>query len=1004
MSNDTNNTYWRSLNQLAQNEEYRNFLHREFPENGSEMNDNLSRRNFLQIMGASVALAGLAACRKPVQKILPFSRQPEDLVPGIPLFYATAAPYPGYVNGLVIETNEGRPTKVEGNELHPDGGGASGIHDQASILDLYDMDRSRNVRRNGEISSWEDFISFAGEHFAERSRNIAFISEDSSSITLNRLKDEALSLFPNSTWVNYEPFGEANLLYGTELAFGNKLRPVNHYDRALVTVSLDHDFLHTSANNVESTRRFVRSRNADSTENGMGRLYVVENNFTVTGSMADHRLRIKSGDISGFLYALAASLSERISGLEAFGGYNNEFAQHSWIAVLTEELMNNRGRSVVTAGSDHEPEIHAVVAVINQALGNVNETVTYHSLPFSLPGDERRAFNELVGEIRNGSVDTVVMIGTNPSYTAPFDIGFDEALGGAETVIHLSTHIDETSRNANWHINRTHYLEQWGDGYSYSGVQSVIQPMIQPLFGGKSEIEFLAAIIYGENRSGHDIVRETWNAGTAENLNREWNKVLHDGFLEDSGFPSVNPVISSGFAETIRGTTGNGTTRDNSGSIELVFKPDPKLYDGRYANNPWLQELPDPVTKITWDNVALMSPETAEHLGFRPSGFSSKDEPVALISTESFEAEIPVWILPGHADNSITVYQGYGRNSTGRVAVGTGVNLYGFRSTTALLSRSDITVRDTGRVFTVATTQDHHSMEGRPLIREASISEYRNNPTFAPDLVNVPGIPEGENNAINLFDRPEFPDHEPQWGMAIDLNTCTGCGVCTIACQAENNIPVVGKREVKRGREMHWIRVDRYFNGDVNDPQMVQQPVPCMHCDQAPCEAVCPVAATTHSHDGLNQMTYNRCIGTRYCANNCPYKVRRFNFFNYPKEFLTTGSDPEIIQMAMNPEVSIRFRGVMEKCTYCVQRISRAKIDTKNETGNSRKPADGTVKTACQQACPSEAITFGDLTDSNSIVSRTKRNNRNYLLLEELNVRPRTSYLAKIRNPNPDMA
>jgi MoCo/4Fe-4S cofactor protein with predicted Tat translocation signal len=997
MSKDTNNTYWRSLNQLAQNEEYKNFLHREFPENGSEMNDNISRRNFLQIMGASVALAGLAACRKPVQKILPFSRQPEDLVPGIPLYYATAAPFQDYVTGLVVETNEGRPTKVEGNELHPSGKGASGLHEQASILDLYDMDRSRYPRMNGEKAEWADFVAFAGDHFSDTSRRIAFIAEATSSQTVNRLRNEALAKFPNATWVTWEPFGDDNLLYGSELAFGRKLRPVYHYDKAAVTISLDNDFILTAPNSVESTRRFSESRNVESTGDSMSRLYVVESNYTVTGTMADHRLRIKSGDIALFGYALAAKLADSVTGLSAFSGYSNKFSQHIWVAVLAEELLNNRGMSILTAGADHAPELHAVVAAINRALGNVNETVSFYALPFTQPGDNREAFAQMVREIGNGAYDTVVITGTNPSYTAPADLGFDDAISQAGTVIHLSGHYDETSKNAGWHINRAHYLEQWGDGYSYTGVQSVIQPMIQPLFGGRSEIEFLAAIIYGEDKTGHELVRETWGGAISGDFDRGWNKVLHDGLLENSGFEAVTPALNGNFDTAAREAAGKASSGDG---IELVFKTDPKLFDGRWANNPWLQELPDPVTKITWDNVALMSPATAERLGFRGSKFDSKDEPVARIEAGGSTFEIPVWILPGHADDSITVYQGYGRQSIGRVADGIGVNLYAFRTTANMLSISNVTVNNTGRLYTIAATQDHHSMEGRPLIREASIDEYRNNPNFASDMVAVPGIPEGEEHAINLFNGPQYPEHQPQWGMAIDLNACTGCGVCTIACQAENNIPVVGKREVKRGREMHWIRIDRYFNGDTDNPQVVQQPVPCMHCEQAPCEQVCPVAATAHSDDGLNQMTYNRCIGTRYCANNCPYKVRRFNFFNYPKEFLTTGSDPEIIQMAMNPDVSIRFRGVMEKCTYCVQRISRAKINTKRETGNSIKPADGSVKTACQQACPAGAITFGDLTDSNSIVSRTKRNNRNYMLLEELNVRPRTSYLAKLRNPN----
>ncbi len=1003
MAKEQQQTYWRSLNELAQNEEYKKYAEREFPENATELNDGVSRRNFLQIMGASVALAGLASCRKPVQKILPFTNQPEHMVPGVPLYYASAIPFRGSLTGIVVETNEGRPTKIEGNELHPESAGRTNSRHQAAILDLYDQDRSRKVRQNGSNSSWEDFVAFCNDHFSDTERSIAFISEANSSPTLARLKEQASGRFPNARWVTFEPYHDESLYNGIAKAFGQRLRPVYHFDKARVTVSLDDDFMQESDNNVRYIGDFAKSRGMSSPDDEPSRLYIAESNYTLTGSNADHRLRIKSSEIPHFTYALASELAGRIGGLEAFAGISNYFSGHSWVSVLAEELIRQQGSSIVTAGAEHDEGVHATVAAINLALGNAGETVEYLEVPYLDEGDQNQALSELVNDMTAGNIDTVVMIGTNPVYTAPADLGFENALSQVPTSIHLSPHYDETSRVSTWHVNRAHFLEAWGDGYSWTGVPSVIQPMIQPLFGGKSEVEFLQAVVTGEEATGHELVRETWQGFFPDAFESNWNRMLHDGIRQDSRFEAADVALSANLATEAAEFTGRPVEQP-ADAIELVIKPDPKLHDGRFANNGWLQELPDPMTKITWDNVALLSPNTAGRIGVPSSRtFGDPKMQVIRIETETGEqAEIAAWVLPGHADNSITIYTGYGRQQVGRVADQVGVNTYPLRSTESRLFRRSVDVTTVGRTYEIASTQDHHSLEGRPHVQDADLDHYRENPTFAQDAVYVPGKFGGEREQpVSLFSDKQFPDHEPQWGMTIDLNSCVGCGVCTIACQAENNIPVIGKREVRRGREMHWIRTDRYFSGDeTENPKVMHQPVPCMHCDNAPCEQVCPVAATTHSDDGLNQMTYNRCIGTRYCANNCPFKVRRFNFFNYSKEYLTTGDDPEIIQMAMNPDVTVRFRGVMEKCTYCVQRISRAKIETKNETGDSVKPPDGTVKTACQQACPANAIAFGDISDNNSAVSIEKGKDRNYMMLEELNIRPRTSYLAKIRNPN----
>ncbi|NGP88250.1 TAT-variant-translocated molybdopterin oxidoreductase [Fodinibius halophilus] len=1016
MSEDVKNpNYWKSLGELARNDEYEKFVEREFPENATELNDEVSRRSFLRVMGASIALAGFAACRRPVQKIMPYSKMPEDVVPGKPLYYASAMPFQGALDGIVVENNEGRPSKIEGNELHPSSNGNTSIFGQAAILNMFDPDRSRKVRKDGEQSSVSAFAKFCSEHFADTSQNIAFISEANSSPTYNRLKEQALDKFSNAQWVTYEAFGEDNALEGTNIAFGQRLRTVNHYDKAETIVSFDHDFLNPAGDNnsVQNTKQFTDGRDVTSPEDEMSRFYAIESTFSLTGSNADNRLRVKSGEIDLFIYALAAELAKSVNGLSAFSGYTNKFSDHEWIPVLAEELLENQGESILTVGRDHKPALHAAVAAMNVALNNAEETVTYHDVPHIDNHNNNEAFAEVVESLENGNIDTVVLVGTNPAFTAPADLNFSDALSNAGQVIHLSEYYNETSKLANWHINRAHFLEAWGDGYSYSGTRSIIQPQIEPLYSGVSEIEFLSTVLNGEKPKGYDLVQHTWKDFYSSDFKAQWRKALHDGIADDTGFPTKSVDISRTFNNRVSDFLGNASTAEG---MELVIRTDSTVFDGRFANNGWLQELPKPMTKITWDNVALMSKKTADELGVEEAGLGKAEVEMIAITVDGTTVEMPAWVQPGHADDSITITVGYGREGVGRVANKSGFDTYPLRTTDNMHFASDVSVEKTGQMYEVACTQDHNTMEGRSLLRHATLQEYREDPHFSSYEssydAEMPGVAfaeeHGEDDPLSIFnpiDEQEYPDDQPQWGMSIDLNACTGCGVCTIACTAENNIPVVGKREVNRGREMHWIRNDRYFDGDVNNPKALHQPVPCMHCEMAPCEQVCPVAATTHSEDGMNQMAYNRCIGTRYCANNCPYKVRRFNFFNYTKEFLTGGDDPEIIQMAMNPEVTIRFRGVMEKCTYCVQRVNRAKINRDIETdGATQKPEDGAVETACQQACPADAIYFGDLTDPESEVVKTKKNNRNYLLLEELNTRPRTSYLSELSNPNPKLA
>ncbi len=1017
------NTYWKSLGELARNKEYEDYEHREFGKVASELGDPVSRKSFLRIMGASIAMAGFAACRRPVQKILPYSRQPEDVTIGIPMHYASVFSHQDAATGILIENNEGRPSKIEGNPDHPASRGKTTLYEQAMILSMYDPDRSRGIRFNGEPSTQDDFVAAAASHFADRSHRVLFVSELSSSPTLLRLKEQALDQFPNARWINYEPFGEANAFEGADLAFGQRLRTVNHFDRADVIVALDDDFMSPQShkNALQNARMVTDRRKVMTTDDTMNRLYVVEGTFTSTGSYADSRKKLKASHVAPFTYALAARLynATNASELRPFAGVNNEFLLDETLEAMVEDLVAAQGSSLVTAGYGQPAEVHAAVAAINAALGNIGTSdaapVTYHVVDHVDGSESLASFADAIDAVNRGEFDTMVMVGTNPAFNAPADIDVAGALDKT-TVFHLADMVDETSKQATWHVNRAHSLEQWNDARSFTGAHSVVQPQILPLFDGWSEVEFLSTILTGEYTQGYDLVRDTWRSELGVGTDREWNAILHDGLRKDTpgAFGAVNPRLTNGFpldgafgrdSSTASSSTGSGS------DMELIIRPDAKLFDGRYANNGWLMELPDPMSKITWDNVALMSMKTAEKLGIETERhLSDISAPIVKLTVEGRTIEIPAWIQPGHAEDSITVTVGYGREGLGRVADGAGTNTYPLRSTTAQYTTS-VQVEVTDRDIEMACTQAQFSLEGRDMVRSTTLSDYKEHPNFATYKsvhgYEVPGIKEMEENGesdgpISLFNETYGPDYEPQWGMAIDLNACFGCGVCTIACQAENNIPVIGKKEVSRRRIMHWIRTDRYFAGDIDNPQVYHQPVPCMHCELAPCEQVCPVAATTHSDDGMNQMTYNRCIGTRYCANNCPFKVRRFNFFNYSDEYLTQGDDPEIVQMAMNPEVTVRFRGVMEKCSYCVQRVNREKITTKRETG-SPKPADGTVLTACQQACPADAITFGDLTDNNSVVVQHKRTDRNYQMLEELNVRPRTSYLAMLKNPHPSL-
>lgn len=1008
--------YWRSVAQLRNDPELQAMMGEELMPGAGERPSGATRRQFLQIMGASMAMAGLAGCRRPVEKTLPYTRQPEEIVPGMPLYFASAMPLRGVLRPVLVESHEGRPTKIEGNPEHPMSRGATGVFEQASILNLYDPDRSHSLVHDRSEATWREFVTFA-QRFARGAgnRRVAVLAEPTSSPTLQALRQQLESTFPQSRWVTYRPEGESSERMGLQQAAGRPVRPLYRFSNAEVIVSLDADFLGpTELNFVSNTSEFAKSRRVTSPGDDISRLYVAESTFSLTGGMADNRMRIRASDVPALATALASELG---LGGQPQTGYRSD----PFVIAAARDLLQAGSNGVVLAGESQPPEVHALAATINAGLGAVGNTVEYLDLEEETEAPMSVRLAELVEDMRAGNVDALLMLGVNPVYDAPAELNFAEALQSVDETIHLGFYMDETARASRWHLPRSHYLESWGDGRAYDGTLSIIQPLIAPLYDTKSELEVLNALVRGTDLSGYDLVRERWGSYVSGSFDNGWARILHDGFLPNSGYSAASVGLGTGFAGQISEIPDD--------EIEVIFRLDPTVFDGEYANNAWLQELPDPTTKIVWDNVALMSPSTAERLDVKQDyhkGYYNVD--VVELNLGGRTVELPIWIQPGLPDNSIQVTLGYGREITttrsarkarffdldsytdiyaeGPLANGVGKNVAPVR--TGLMERVAIgaQVTKTGQTHKIVTTQEHGSMEGRPLFRKATIDEYRNQPEFADTW--VPPLPGAEpwNEFPMLSEenhpkgQPAFQDnryHRNQWGMVIDLNTCTGCTACVVACNSENNIQMVGKDEVGRGREMHWLRIDRYFVSDednIDEPQMVVQPLPCMHCENAPCEPVCPVAATVHSPDGTNQMVYNRCIGTRYCSNNCPYKVRHFNFFNWSKTI------PLTVQMAQNPDVTVRFRGVMEKCTYCVQRIREKQRESNIE---ERAIRDGEVQTACQQVCPAEAITFGDLNDPNSKVSREKRNSRRYEMLAELNVKPRTSYLARVTNPNTEL-
>jgi MoCo/4Fe-4S cofactor protein with predicted Tat translocation signal len=964
---------WRGLEELADTPEFRNHLENEFPHGPNDPGTKFDRRDLLKVMAASAAFAGLSGCTKlPTQKIVPYVRQPEEIVPGKPLFYATAVTLNGVAIGVLVESHMGRPTKIEGNPDHPASLGATDVFSQASILGLYDPDRSRAVIHDGRIGSWSAFQdALATALIGEKGNGGAGVRLLTGTVTSPTLGDQInafLKAYPSAKWVQYESVTRDNMQQGAKLAFGDPVNTVYRVDQAEVVVALDSDFLTSGAGCVRYQHDFASKRRVQGVESKMNRLYAVESTPTNTGAMADHRLRMKAGELEAFARALAQAL-----GLNGVAGPSAVPAVPAgWLQALVRDLRQHPGATLIVAGEQQPPVVHALAHAMNQALGNVNKTVYYTDPVEASATNQWESIGQLAADIRAGGVTTLLILGCNPAYDAPADLGFTEILPKIAFTARLGLYEDETSNLCHWHIPQAHELEAWGDARAYDGTVTVIQPLIAPLYDGKSELDFLAVLNGQSSKSGHDLVRGYWQAqrSNAVRFDTDWEKTLRDGVVGDTALPPKQVSLKPGIgAEAPAAAQG----------LEIVFRPDRAIWDGRFANNGWLQELPRPLTRLTWDSVAMLSPKTAERLGIH-------SEDAVELKYQGRTIVAPAWVAPGHADESVTVFLGYGRRRVGRVGNGAGFDAGWIRPLATPWIGGGLEIRRTGKRWALAATQTQNTMEGREPVRAATLDEYQKNPKFAQA--------EAGSDTLSLYP-PEWKyDQGNAWGMAVDLNACTGCGACVVACQAENNIAVVGKKEVMIGRAMHWLRIDRYYEGGVDEPETYHQPVMCMHCEDAPCEVVCPVAATVHSPEGLNEMVYNRCVGTRYCSNNCPYKVRRFNFYLY-----SDWDTPSLFGMR-NPNVTVRSRGVMEKCSYCVQRINAAKITAEEE---DRAVRDGEIVTACQQSCPSQAIIFGNINDPNSAVSKLKAQNRNYKLLEELNTRPRTTYLAKLRNPNPEI-
>ena len=1019
---------------------------REFPEGAQELSDDFSRRDFLKLMGASAGLAGAGmlgvGCRRPEEHIVPFGSEQvtgQDYVHGVPMQFATAMPTRTGATPLLAVSNEGRPTKVEGNAKVA-GRSATDSFAQASVLNLYDPDRARVYTKNnkampgGKASAIDELKNFSGK--------TAFLMPASTSPSraalIGKIQDK---MGENAAFYVHEAADFGVHARGAQAAFGEAVTPYWKLDQAEVILSLDCDFIGTEEGSARFAADFAKRRKVAKQNDGMNRLYSVEALLTQTGANADHRLRARATAIPAAAAFIAKALGKAIS----VPANALSEAQEEWLAGATKDLKAHAGKSLVVAGYRQPESVHQLAHIINDTLGNNGKTVTFHKTP----ANEFGSLADLASDL--GKFDQVVNLGCNPVYDGGTDV--DGKAITEKTTFRLTDYAEDESHSVKGvNAPRAHYLESWSDARTDDGTIVPVQPLIAPLFGAMTELEVLAVFAAGENtspRTAHEVVQSTFTGDS-------WERYLHDGFLKDSGYEESTELTIANADVTVPPAQAEG--------LEAVFTLDYSVGDGSYANNGWCQEVPDPITKITWDNVLSVSRQTAQAAGL-------ENGQLAKVKVGEDEVEGAVWVQPGQAEGTVGLTLGYGRAGKLRIAnfkyegqaedipVG-GYNAYAVRGSSAVNVAQNVSVESTGKAYPLSSTQEHWSMEGRPIVREATLKEFRKDADFVDHMgLGAHARNEGPIYQHPYKERPRLASDMHQWGMSIDLSACTGCNACVIACQSENNIPIVGKDQVAKGREMHWLRIDRYYtgrdhdpkasagfikdegqNGDdeqhteewIDDPQVVNQPMACQHCENAPCESVCPVNATVHDEEGLNVMVYNRCVGTRYCSNNCAWKVRRFNFFDYNKrpindlygssamlkpsiltDWITSrekSNRPEdewdLVKLAKNPDVSVRMRGVMEKCTYCVQRIESTKIIKKAAAGMGDDvqvvDSDG-LKTACQQVCAAEAISFGNLLEDGSEVNREKANPRNYETIDFLDNRTRTTYLAKLRNPNEQM-
>jgi molybdopterin-containing oxidoreductase family iron-sulfur binding subunit len=938
-------------------------------------------------MGASLAMAGMTACTKqPLEPIVPYVRQPEAVIPGVPMFYATAFTLGGYASPILVESHLYRPTKIEGNAQHPASLGGTDVFAQASILGMYDPDRSQTIAYLGDVRTWGGFLeALRGPLNAQKAVQGAGIRILTRTVSSPALADQlrsVLKLYPQAKWHVYEPVNRDNVLEGAKMAFGQPVETQYRLENADVIVSLDADFLYAGfPGSTRYIRDFAKRRNPDA--GSMNRLYVVESTMSSTGAKADHRLPLRAVDIEIFARDLQRQWQSKsdVIAVEGPGSQATWVLKHEYLEMVSSvagDLKSHSGSSVIIVGDHQPPAVHALAHAINQTLGNVGKTVFYTDPVDANPVDQFDSLKDLVTDMRAGKVDMLFILGGNPAYDAPADLGFADALKNTNIPmrVHLGIYQDETAELCQWHVNEAHYLESWGDSRAYDGTVSIVQPLIAPLYGGKSVYEITALLAGQAEATGHEVVQGYWKKQhPGADFDAFWRKSLHDGWIDGTTFALKSVSLKS--------AAFTPSPVNDAKAIEINFRRDPCVYDGCFSNNGWLQELPKPMSKMTWDNPVLIGPAMATRMGL-------KSEDLVHLELNGKKVTAPIWIQAGHPDNSVTVFLGYGRKRAGRAGTGAGFDMYPLRGSSTPWFTSGVNITKAGGTYKLATTQGYQTMDtpegSRPQVRSASLDEYRKEPEFARE--------EQPPAELTLYKPYPYDKELYAWGMAIDLNACVGCNNCMVACQSENNIAVVGKEQVVIGRHMHWLRVDAYYQGDRDNPKAYFQPVPCMQCENAPCEVVCPVGATVHSTEGLNDMVYNRCVGTRYCSNNCPYKVRRFNFL------LFQDWETPQLKMMRNPDVTVRSRGVMEKCTYCIQRITQHRIDSERD---GRTIQDGELQTACQQSCPANAITFGNINDPNSRVSKLKAIPRNYGLLADLNTRPRTTYLAEIRNPNPEL-